>query len=420
MCYSDVLKKHLSGNLAKNTIKTTLVFGLRLAAQAVTLICLTRNLGPTVFGEFAAISALAILLGTISTMGTHVILLRETSINPKSRTYTLSYSIPTTLTSGTILLFLYTIISAHFNTSQHIPFLAILIIGVSETILQPLNQLSCGELQGLNKTPEAQTLLTIPLLFRALIIIPLPSNNNFLPIYAIAYGTSAFLTFVIIQQKLPSYWPNPQKWFFPSTENLKDSISYAILSVASYGTLEVDKTIAPNLIGPKNAGIYSTGARILGSLALPVIAMITAATPKIFKDHSEKSTKNLTQLMFVISFLYGLLISLILWISSPFFVSIFGSNYLNLSSTLKLLSFACPALCLRHAACALIMATRHPWLRCYIELSGIFIFTLLSPILVNIYFYNGFLIALSIGEWSMAIISWFYIYNQEKINSRKI
>lgn len=82
------------GPIARATIQTSFVLGLRLLVQAGTLLLVARMLEPFEFGAFAGIVALAVLLGTFSTFGTHLVLLGEMSKDPYQREHILSYASP--------------------------------------------------------------------------------------------------------------------------------------------------------------------------------------------------------------------------------------------------------------------------------------------------------------------------------------
>ena len=102
------------GPIAKSTIQTSFVLGLRLLIQAGTLLLVARMLGPNEFGIFAGVAALAVLIGTFSTFGTHLVLLGEMSKDPHQREHILSYAVPTTLIGGSLLFVLYLCIVSFF------------------------------------------------------------------------------------------------------------------------------------------------------------------------------------------------------------------------------------------------------------------------------------------------------------------
>src|SRR5690625_5103504 len=99
--------RHFKGPIARGTVRTRVVLGLRLVVQAGTLLIVGRRLGPGAFGVFAGVAALAVLLGTLSTFGMHLVLLGEVSKDPARRGEVLPYAIPASLLCGSLLLGIY-------------------------------------------------------------------------------------------------------------------------------------------------------------------------------------------------------------------------------------------------------------------------------------------------------------------------
>jgi O-antigen/teichoic acid export membrane protein len=402
----NLLRKLLSGHLARSTIKTTAVFGMRLAAQATTLIFLARLLGPAQFGEFSSIAALAVLMGTLSTLGTHLVLLGETAIKPSNRDTILPFAIPTTLVCGTTLFALYSLSVIHFIQPNLVTWTVVSAIGITELVVQPLIYLACGELQGLDQSPLSQTLLNIPLFFRAglLGLMTIGQMGNVLQAYAISYLIISTLTIVFIQHCLPAKWPSPQNWRLPKTHEIQKAVGYSFLSLSSSGTSEVDKTLSPVLIGTTNAGLYIIGTRILSAMALPIGALAISAMPRIFRSHEANTgLGSLQKRMFIASLLYGTVVGVALWLCASFFVRILGPHYQNLPDTLSWIAFACPALCFRYISGTLLVGINRPWLRSGGEFMGIAIFILSAPLLTSMLGYQGFLLALVLSEWCMAV-----------------
>lgn len=71
----------LKGPIARATIRTSFVLVLRLIVQSGTLLLVARMLGQELFGAFAGMATLAVLMGAFSTFGTHLVLLGEASKN---------------------------------------------------------------------------------------------------------------------------------------------------------------------------------------------------------------------------------------------------------------------------------------------------------------------------------------------------
>lgn len=397
-----MLKKLFGGSIVQNTLKTTLVFGVRLIAQAGTLILLARLLGPAQFGEFSAIAALAVLMGTLSTFGTHLVLLGETAIDPANATGVLRWAIPTTLICGLFLFSIYLAITHILIHTESIPFSVKFFIGITELIFQPFNTLAVGELQGSSKTAKAQKLLSTPLILRLIILIIFyflrPVEVIFY--FSIFYLIATLLAHKLIKNNLTNQWPSFQTWQRPKVEAAKLSISYAMLQFGNNASAELDKTIALKLTGAVNAGIYTLGSRILGALSTPVIALTVSAMPKLFKN---SNARNLIPWFLSASLLYGTIAGLTLFTTAKYIPKLFGGNYIQLQEILELLSFTPPATCIRLAIGTVFMSTKQLWTRFFIESSGMVFFLFLSLALTEHYSYKGFTISFVISEWYAAI-----------------
>lgn len=103
--------------------------GIRLLVQAGTLLLVARLLGASNYGLFAGIAALAVLIGTFSTFGTHLVLLGEVSKSPTLCTQILSYAVPTTLFLVVGYFLLYMVICSLLFYSLHPSFIVIVCIG---------------------------------------------------------------------------------------------------------------------------------------------------------------------------------------------------------------------------------------------------------------------------------------------------
>src|SRR5690606_26276479 len=98
------------GPIAQGALRTSLVLFVRLLVQAGALLLVARLLGSHEFGAFAAVAALAVLFGTMSTLGTHLVLLGQVSKDPRRSAEVLSYAVPTTVVCGSLLLIPYLVI----------------------------------------------------------------------------------------------------------------------------------------------------------------------------------------------------------------------------------------------------------------------------------------------------------------------
>lgn len=411
------LSNLLAGPLARATLSTSAVLFIRLSVQAGFLLAVARLLGATLFGVFSGIAALAILLGSMATAGTHLVLLSEVSIDPARRNPVLRYALPTSLYASMILLCLYALLVLPLLRMADLPFDIALGIGLAEILFQPLTMLVAMEKNAHDKAAYSQLLLTLPLFFKlcAICLVYVLAPENVLRVFVWSYFVASACAFLIVQRHLPENWPSWRTWRRPNLSELKHSLGYATLNFTASAPLEADKVLALRLLPAHVVGVYAIGTRIIGALVLPIIAMLLSALPRLYRQHAKKSSeqKKLHLWILLCTLAYGVAIAIVLALSAPFFAFLFGTSYAEVSNVLRLLAFVVPALCLQISAANILMGQNKPWTRAMLELSGLLV-------LIVVAFSADFTpqetrmpFALGCAEWWLAITGWAIIYRNK-------
>ncbi len=396
----------IKGPIARGTIRTTFVLGLRLLVQAGTLLLVARLLGPDQFGAFAGIAALAVLLGAVASFGTNVVLLGEVSKAPGRREQVLRYAVPTTLLCGGTLLIAYLLICWLALRDTGVPMTVLFAIGVSETWLQPLFGLPAAEHLALGRIARSQLLATLPLLLRLAAATAVFLLRPEAPLAAYAYGylaaSVAALAFASIT--LPAAWPSPRYWRLPNGKELRDAAGYAALNITASTPAELDKTLAAKLLPLSSAGLYAAGARVIGAATLPVIAMMLSALPRLFREGQNQPhrTTRLVRWIFAATLAYGAALAALLWFTAPGFVWLFGARYTGIEHTIRWLCLAVPGMALRVSASNILLALGKPWVRVGFEAAGFGTLIIAAPVFTEYAGATGMPLALTISEWVMA------------------
>ncbi|TAM95729.1 MAG: lipopolysaccharide biosynthesis protein, partial [Rhodanobacteraceae bacterium] len=223
----------MKGPIARGTIRTTFVLGLRLLVQAGTLLIVARMLGPSQFGAFAGVAALAVILGTLATFGTHLVLLGEVSKEPARRQAVLEYAMPTTLACGSALFLLYLSITTLALHEAHIALPVLIAIGITETLLQPLFVLPAMEHLGLGRIARSQLLQTLPLVLRLAAAAAVFALHLADPLAAYAWGYlgASVIALAIATATMPVPWPRPSSWRLINKAELHEAAGYAALEI---------------------------------------------------------------------------------------------------------------------------------------------------------------------------------------------
>lgn len=394
------------GPIAKGTIRTSFVLGLRLVVQAGTLLLVTRMLGPKEFGAFAGVAALAVMLGTMATFGTHLVLLGEVSKYPARRAEVLPYAIPTTLLCGATLLAIYLAICLLALHTAGVSLAVLLAIGITETFLQPLFALPAAEHLALGRIARSQLLQTLPLILRlaAAAIVFLLRPGDPLAAYGYGYLVASAITLSVATGTMPAPWPRARTWRLPRTTELREAVGYAALNITAIGPAELDKTLATRLLPLSAAGLYAVGARVIGAATLPVIAMMLSALPRLFREGQDQlwRTKRLIRWMFAATLAYSIMLAVALWLAAPLFVRIFGQKYDGIQHMIHWLCLTVPGMVLRIAAGSILMALGKPWMRVGFEAIGLLVLIISAIALIDRFGPAGMPLALGCSEWAMA------------------
>lgn len=400
-------RKWLSGPIAKSTIKTTFVLGLRLVVQAGTLLCVARMLGPEQFGAFAGVAALAVLMGTFATFGTHLVLLGEVSKDPASRAGVLAYAVPTTLITGSLLFALYLGIFQLGFSSLGLSLTAMACIGLTEMLILPLFLLPATEQLALEKTAQSQLLIVTPLALRMLaaLAVMLAAPEQPLTLFANLYLGTALAALGMMKLYKRDGWLRIKDWHLPRLAQLKHSSGYATLAMTAAGPSELDKMLAVKLMPLGASGLYAAASRVIGAAVLPVTALLLSAMPKLFRvsNRNSEQTGNLTYWVFGAVFIYSLSLSALIWGCAPLIAELFGEKYIGLGEAIRWLCLAIPALALRYTAGSILITMNAPWLRAGFEIIGVFVLTLAAIAIAPRLGIYGMPVALACSEWGMAI-----------------
>lgn len=396
------------GPITRGTILTSTVLGLRLVVQAGTLLIVARLLGPADFGAFAGITALAVVLGTLSTFGMQLVLMEEVSRDPAQRDQVLANALPVTLTLGTLLLVLFTTVSIAALGFPGLPFHAIIAIGAADIVVQPLLTFPAWRLTASGQPAASQLLLLFPLSLRlalaAIVFWAAPTDP--LGVYGWAYLGASVIALCTVSTTRLSPWLAPRRWQWPGRTRWRKAAGYALVNMTAMAPSELDKTLAARLLPTADAGIYAAAQRTIAAITLPVSAMMLSALPRLYRDgrHDFRRTTHLVALVMSASALYGVALAALLWLAAPLFERLFGASYHGIGETVRWLCLAIPGMTLRITLANSLMATGTPWLRTGMEVVGLLALILASLALCATGGISGMAIAFTLSQWTMVAV----------------
>ncbi len=397
----------MKGPLARSTLRTTGVLVLRLLTQAGTLLAVTRLLGPAGYGHFAGLAGLAVGLGTLATFGSHLVLLAESSRDPVRTGDVLSYAVPLTVFTGSALLAVYLAIAGYSGLTS-VGWPVVVMLGIAELWMMPLLTLPAMAIQARERAATSVLILWTPLALRllaAVLCIVIASLRN-LEAYVALYLVASITGLAVGSWAFRRHLLIPIRWRLPRHREWTDGSSYALMNFTSLNPTEIDKTLALRLIGPVETGIYAAATRVIGAAVTPVIGMLVATQPRLFRHaHSDRpSAVNLVRALGVSTLVYGVFAGVALALVAPWLAALFGPRFTMLGTTLRTIAVLAPLLGLRFATGNALMSLGKPLARAGFEIIGIIVLAAGMLALAPRYGLNGAIAAVCSAEASMVLL----------------
>jgi O-antigen/teichoic acid export membrane protein len=414
----------MKGALARASLFTAVVLGLRMTTQGALLILLTRLLKPYFYGSYAAAASLGVILGALSSLGAGYVLMSRATKRAEEVAELWRYAWPLTVTLGCALVPLYGIVCTLAVHDRAIPLHVLLIIGACELLLTPFTTLSSFVLQAREKVPLSQVVQWLPSALRviaalACFMLHPQSDSSLLFDVAASQFVASLLGAIIGIWVTSRHAPLNWKPRIPNKEELKVGSSYAAMVVVAYNPSEMDKIAAVSAVGAYDAGLYTASSRVMNALIMPVIAMILAAQPRLFRHAhvTAGESRPLIRLMGLLTFAWGLLCSFTMVLGSHFLPMLLGSAYLETAALLAWMAATAPFLSLRVAAGNILAALGGPMERLAFELGGIVLLLVSMFTLAPLLGTKGVVAANFFAETAMACAGWLMIYSRMKIRS---
>lgn len=411
------------GPIASATLRTLPVLGMRLLLQAATLLLLARALGPHGFGVFSGLAALAIMLASVASFGMNTVLLGAVSLDARQRDAVLCYAIPTTSVMGIVLVAADLLLTRLLFGSGAVSMPTAFAIAGTDLLVQPLFGLVSADFQGRGRVAQSQLIANMLLGLRmmAALAVTLLRPTDALAVFAWSYLGAATACLIGLLGALPARWPAPRSWRAATGQELRTASGFAFVHAVATSPSELDKILAARLLPLSAAGIYAAAARVVGAFALPVISMMLAALPHMFRGAAGigRTPQRLLRTTLAAAFAYSVVLGVGLWFAAPLFDDLFGARYFGITEPLRWLTLAVPGLALRITCGGALMTQGAPWSRGAVELAGLIVLTVAAIALTHADVAHALPLAYAAGETSMATLG-LWILSHRKGRPRRI
>ena len=279
--------------------------------------------------------ALASVLSYFSGFGTQVLLLRDVSRHAERFQESFGVTILSLFISTPVIYIIYILFSLLLLPTS-IRLTEILLLGIAEILFWPLCNIGIIAFQAHERMGRASRMILAPVLFRlfAAIIFLLSHSmlSYFRPIlvWSIYYTLSmAFASFYI------QFYVNKDlgKPIIPKQltihRKIREGLVFSFWNMADRLYADADKILVAKLSSLDSAGLYSAGYRLVDLLFLPIHALMSSASPRLFRSGASGANGTFRYLLniFPAVLLYSFAATVLLLVTSPAVPFILGHSY---------------------------------------------------------------------------------------------
>lgn len=398
----------MKGALARSSLLTGMMLGLRVMTQALVLVMLTRLLGPGRFGVFASATSLAVVLGILPNLGAGFMMLARAPQGREAVADVWRYAWPMTVLLGVVLLIAYLPAAKFIAGASSLSWTILLALAISELLLMPMVMLCSYVLQATDRVPLSQFVQWLPLGLRTVAAAScfLVSDADRLQWYA---GLQALMAVVGLAVGL-FITREHLRWHprLASPTEIREGALYASMHLVAANPSELDKITAVRLVGAAGAGVYVAATRVMGAMVTPVTALLLATQPRIFRHASMPSAEGhrLIRTVALLAGIWGLFCGVLLAVSGPLLIWLFGSRFSVMADFMPLIALVAAPLSLRLVAGTMLVALGRPLERVAFELCGIGVLVITMSVLAPLMGVKGIIVGLLASECSMMVAGW--------------
>lgn len=336
------------GSLAKGAMRLTAGLGLRSVIQAAVFLLVARVLGVNAYGGFAAIVALGGTLGGFSGCGTQTLMVRDTVRDKNNFALAWGATLAAIIVSVSPLFAVYIWLTAVLLPAE-IPSLPIFLLGLTELALTPVSLAAVAAYRGHERTGRAARLLMAPAVFRLcgalaflVLALALPTNmrlNLWSSFYvASALVAAAYAVWLVRRDLGIPAWP---EWHTLRSRMLA-AWPFALSLVATRLYTDIDKAMLAALASLDATGAYSAGYRIVDLATIPIVSLLAAAMPTMFRKGLGKNVRDVTRYsMRILPFpvLYAASAGVVLYFLADYIPLLLGQTFSDAVVTLRWLAW---------------------------------------------------------------------------------
>jgi len=324
-------------SVAVHTATTFVGYAVRLALQLIGTAILTRTLGPSDFGAFAAALAAASILGSLTEAGGFSLVIRDTArgIGPRQAIGNALLRVALLLPATLPALFLFKLLAL-----PYVPWGLTLSLAISHLVFGRVLAIVQGMFVAKQQFWRNAVLETTA----GALFLLLAAVLNLADGDVMMWGLLVIVQFALVSL-LGFIWLVRQ-YGWPSTSlhvalaDLREGLYFASSTVMQLASADFDKVLLARLSSLEATGVYSAAARIVQLAYLPLNAFLAAVNSRFFQAGAQGSEHAMRFALRILPYTaaYGLIASVALYAIAPLLPVIFGTGFSSSTTAIRWLA----------------------------------------------------------------------------------
>jgi O-antigen/teichoic acid export membrane protein len=404
------LKSKLRSPLVSSMSIFTVTMAVRLMLQLVVFGIVAGSMGPTQFGAFASVAALAAIFSSFSGWGADQLLLRRVGRAREELPKAMATSIAFTALSAPPLVLL-AIVVVPLAIDSSIPWQLVLFIAISDIGFARVNGIGGSCYQAMGQPMGILRLsvgFAVARVMTALLWVAVAHDHDALS-WSYYYFTVSMLAAVVLVWRV-RHDLGPPHWQIAWHE-WRDGFHFALQTASQSAFGSTDKPVVAALSDLSVAGVYAAASRIVAAAGIPVNALLYSAYVRFFQVGvaGARASARLAVRLLPVGVGLGALGTVATLVLAPLAPRVLGHSYIGTDAALLLMAPLPVFRAVYALGLDVLISTGHIGLRTVAQIAMPPVNILLCCLLVPSHGVIGAAVAALLTHMSLAMGTWIIV-----------
>lgn len=382
---TKVVNRFFESVTGRNTLLLAAGLSVKLVAQMASFAIIAPTLGTADFGLYISFMAIANVVGPFVDMGTYGLVVRDMNRGvPTADVINENLSLTLSVTPVGVVVF--AVIS--FIVIPSTPLLAGVLIASGMLIGFKTYNLARAVFVGAGTAWKVAVLEIALSALQLIAAYSLKHLDGTISTWALLFLLQNLIIGVFSMVWLRGLygWPRPTiptlTWL---KARMKEGVHFAIAGSASTLGGEADKMLLPRLAGLEATGLYGAAQRVVTVTAVPISALSASVYNRYFTASAKGGyceARRMANKIALPIFIYSLVVLLGLWFAAPYATLLFGPQYRDIATAIRLLAFLSMILALQLPFADALTGSGKQSVRTFYQVMALFLNIILNITLV--------------------------------------